>query len=66
MMPRPVLARRPVNPRSHENIIADAKNRYAEALAYLADRPFDIRRAQANQQSDAERDARGRLIEIEL
>jgi hypothetical protein len=30
------LARKPANPRSHEEIIADAKKRYAKALAYLA------------------------------
>jgi hypothetical protein len=35
---RPVLSRPPANPRSHEEIIADAKKRHAEALAYLAAR----------------------------
>jgi hypothetical protein len=35
-VPRPVLARKPANSRSHEEIIADAKKRYAKALAYLA------------------------------
>jgi hypothetical protein len=35
-VPRPVLARKPANPRSLEEIIADAKKRYAKALAYLA------------------------------
>jgi hypothetical protein len=35
---RPVTARPPANPRSPEEIIADAKKRHAEALAYLAAR----------------------------
>jgi hypothetical protein len=35
---RPVTARPPANPRSREDIVADAKKRHAEALAYLAAR----------------------------
>jgi hypothetical protein len=35
---RPVRTRPPANPRSHEDIIADAKKRHADALAYLATR----------------------------
>ena len=37
-VPRPVLSRPPANPRSHEEIIADAKKRHVKALAYLAAR----------------------------
>jgi hypothetical protein len=36
---RPVTARPRANPRSHEEIIADAKKRYADALAYLVSGP---------------------------
>lgn len=36
---RPVIkARKVKDPRSHEEIVADAKKRHAEALAYLADK----------------------------
>ena len=37
-LPRPVESRLPLSRRSQEEIIADAKKRYAEALAYLATR----------------------------
>jgi hypothetical protein len=33
---RRVLARPPANPRPHEVIIADAKKKHADTLAYLA------------------------------
>ena len=37
-LPRPVVSRLPLRRRSHEDIIADAKKRFADALAYLATR----------------------------
>jgi hypothetical protein len=37
-VPRPVTPRPPANPRSFEEMLADAKRRHAEALAYLATR----------------------------
>jgi hypothetical protein len=62
----PLLSRPPANPRPFKEMLADIKKRHALTLSCLADHPADIRRIQAHQQSDAERDTRGLPVEINL
>ena len=65
-----VLRARPVkNPRSYQEMLDDGKKSHPKTLEYLArgpgpDEVEQLRRRQANQQSDAERDGLGCPIQI--